>query len=82
MSHYLYAVDHWRSYLQHAEFLIKTDHKSLVNLTDQRLTTMWQHKAFIKLLGLQYKITYRRGKIMLLPMSYPGGLTCTKIERC
>lgn len=23
----LFAVDHWRSYLQHAEFLIKTDQK-------------------------------------------------------
>ena len=35
----LMAVDHWRSYLQHAQFHIKTDQKSLENLTDQRLTT-------------------------------------------
>lgn len=28
------AVDHWRSYLQHAEFIIKTDQRSLVHLDD------------------------------------------------
>lgn len=55
------AVDHWRSYLQHAEFIILTDHHSLMHLSDQRLHTPWQHKAFTKLLGLQYKICYRKG---------------------
>lgn len=33
------AVDHWRPYLQHAEFFIKTDHRSLAFLDNQRLTT-------------------------------------------
>jgi hypothetical protein len=33
----------------------------LVHLEDQRLTTNWQHKAFTKLLGLQYKLCYRKG---------------------
>jgi hypothetical protein len=37
----LLAVEKWRSYLQHSEFLIKTDQQSLVNLMDQRLTTPW-----------------------------------------
>ena len=55
------VVDHWRSYLQHAQFHIKTDQKSLENLTDQRLTTPWQLKAYTKLLGLNYKITYKKG---------------------
>jgi hypothetical protein len=32
-----------------------------VNLTDQRLTTPWQHKALTKLLGLQFKIAYNKG---------------------
>lgn len=58
----LLAVDHWRSYLLHAEFIIKTDKKSLVHLDDQRLSTPWQHKALTKLLGLNYKITYKQGK--------------------
>jgi hypothetical protein len=32
-----------------------------VHLEDQRLATTWQHKAFTKLLGLQYKLCYRKG---------------------
>lgn len=56
------VVDHWRPYLQFQEFLILTDHHSLMHLAEQRLNTPWQHKAFTKLLGLQYKIVYRKGK--------------------
>jgi hypothetical protein len=41
----LFAVDHWRSYLQHGEFLIKTDQQSLIHLDDQRVSTAWQQKA-------------------------------------
>lgn len=55
------AVEHWRPYLQHAEFFIRTDHRSLSFLDDQRLTTPWQHKALTKLLGLRYKIIYKKG---------------------
>jgi hypothetical protein len=55
------AVEHWRPYLQHAEFFIRTNHRSLSFLDDQRLTTPWQHKALTKLLGLQYKIIYKKG---------------------
>ena len=57
----LLAVHHWRSYLQLREFIILTDHHSLMHLSDQRLHTPWQHKAFTKLLGLNYKIYYRKG---------------------
>lgn len=45
----------------HAEFFIRTDHRSLSFLDDQRLTTPWQHKALTKLLGLRYKIIYKKG---------------------
>lgn len=55
------VVDHWRSYLQLAEFHIITDQRSLVQLTEQRLHTPWQQKVFTKLLGLQYTIRYRKG---------------------
>ncbi|XP_066160673.1 uncharacterized protein [Oryza sativa Japonica Group] len=55
------AVEHWRPYLQQGEFIILTDHHSLMHLTEQRLHTPWQQKAFTKLLGLQYKICYRKG---------------------
>lgn len=55
------AVDQWRPYLQHAEFDIWTDQKSLTHLEEQRLTTPWQQKAFTKLLGLRYRIRYKKG---------------------
>jgi hypothetical protein len=32
-----------------------------VHLNEQRLHTPWQQKVFTKLLGLNYKIVYRRG---------------------
>lgn len=57
----LMAVDHWRSYLQYSEFVIRTDQKSLTHLDDQRLTTPWQQKALTKLLGLNYRILYKKG---------------------
>lgn len=57
----LLALEQWCSYLQHAEFQIITDHRSLVLLTEQRLHTPWQQKVFTKLIGLQYKIVYRKG---------------------
>jgi hypothetical protein len=43
------------------EFYIHIDHKSLAQLNEQRLHTVWQHKVFTKLLGLQYKIIYKKG---------------------
>lgn len=57
----LLAVEKWRSYLQHAEFLIHNDHSSLTCISDQRLHTLWQQKVFSKLIGLQLKIIYRKG---------------------
>lgn len=46
----LLAMDKWHPYLQYGEFWIKIDQQSLVNLTDQRQPTPWQHKALTKLL--------------------------------
>jgi hypothetical protein len=57
----LLAVEQWRTYLQHAEFVVHTDHCSLAHLEDQRLHTPWQQKMFTKLLGLQFKIKYKKG---------------------
>ena len=54
------AVTKWKSYLQHQEFNIVTDHKSLIHLGEQKLQEGMQHKAFLKLLGLQYKILYKK----------------------
>jgi hypothetical protein len=57
----LMALDKWKSYLQHQPFTILTNQKSLIHLEDQKLVTGIQHKAFIKLLGFQYKLQYKKG---------------------
>lgn len=57
----LIAVEQWRSYLQVSEFIIFTDQKSLTHLNDQRLNTIWQQRVFSKLLGLRYRIVYKKG---------------------
>lgn len=57
----LMAVERWRSYLQRGEFEIRTDHHSLCYLEDQTLQSPLQRKAMARLMGLQFKITYRKG---------------------
>lgn len=57
----LLAVEHWRHYLLQGEFFIHTNHQSLTHLNEQRLNTVWQQKVFTKLLGLNYKIIYKKG---------------------
>jgi hypothetical protein len=57
----LMAVEQWRSYLKVGESTIATDHKSLSHLNEQRLHTHWQQRVFTKLLGLQYRIVYKKG---------------------
>lgn len=57
----LLAVQSWCPYLQFQEFVILTNQKSLTQLGDQRLHTSWQQIVFSKLLGLQYRIVYRKG---------------------
>lgn len=56
----LIAVEKWRPYLQHQHFIIRTDHKSLMYLTEQRVHTKLQHKALLKLMDLQFTI-YKKG---------------------
>jgi hypothetical protein len=51
----LLAVEQWKSYLQHGEFVIYTDQRNLIHLSDQRLNTPWQQKVFTKLLGYSIK---------------------------
>jgi hypothetical protein len=51
----------FNTYLQHKEFTIATDHHSLIHLGDKKLLEGMQQKAFIKLLGLRYKIVYKKG---------------------
>lgn len=62
----LVAIEQWRSYLQHFEFTIYTDQRSLTHITDQRLHTPWQLRMFSKLVGLQYKVVYKPGSSNLV----------------
>lgn len=57
----LMVVEKWRSYLQFAEFVIRTNQRSLVHLEDQWLATPWQVKAMTKLQGLHYRLLYKKG---------------------
>lgn len=57
----LMAIEKWRPYLQHNKFLIRTNHKSLLHLTKQRVTSKIQHKAMVKLMDLDYQIQYKKG---------------------
>ena len=56
------VVDKWRPYLQRNEFVIKTDHKSLSFLMEQNLHSDLQRKAMTRLMGLQFKVVYKKGK--------------------
>lgn len=55
------AVDKWKSYLHGKEFIIRTDHRSLLHLTEQTATSRQQQKALLKLMDLNYKIQYKKG---------------------
>ena len=55
------AVDKWRHYLERGEFFIQTDHKSLAYLKDQNLHSDMQRKAMTRMMGLNFKIIYKKG---------------------
>ncbi|KAJ3690878.1 hypothetical protein LUZ61_020042 [Rhynchospora tenuis] len=57
----LTAVKKWRHYLIGGQFVIKTDQISLKHLLEQKVNHMMQHKGVCKLLGLDYKIEYKKG---------------------
>ena len=56
------AVGKWRSYLQRQEFIIQSDHKSLSYLSEQNLQSDLQRKAMTRLMGLQFRVVYKKGK--------------------
>ena len=56
------AVEKWRHYLDRQEFVIITALKSLAYLNEQNLCSEMQRKAMTRLMGLQFKIIYRKGK--------------------
>ena len=57
----LMAVDKWRHCLEQDQFIIQTDHESVTYLLDQKIHTPIQKKGLTKMLGLNYRIRYRKG---------------------
>ena len=57
------AVRHWRLYLWGRRFVVRTDHRSLRFLLDQRLTTIPQHQWASKLLGFDFVVEYKPGSM-------------------
>lgn len=56
------AVDKWRQYLQNQEFVIRTYHKSLTYLMEQNLHSNMQKTAMSRMMGLKFRLEYRKGK--------------------
>ncbi|PKA50779.1 putative mitochondrial protein [Apostasia shenzhenica] len=55
------AVQKWRHYLMGAHFIIRTDHRSLKYLMDQRISTVSQQRWISKLTGYDFTIQYKKG---------------------
>lgn len=57
------AVRHWQPYLWGCRFTVRTDHRSLRFLLDQRLATIPQHQWASKLWGYDFVVEYKLGAL-------------------
>ena len=55
------AGQKWEQYLMGRPFIIKTDHKRLKQLLEQKITTPFQHFWLSKLMDFDYIIQYKSG---------------------
>ena len=55
------AIQKWRPYLFGRPFIVRTDHRSLKYLLEQRISTPAQTRWLPKLLGYDYVIEYKKG---------------------
>ncbi|KAJ8751836.1 hypothetical protein K2173_026032 [Erythroxylum novogranatense] len=55
------SVRKWRPYLLGNSFIVRTDHRSLKFLLEQRITTPAQARWLPKLMGYEYRIEYKKG---------------------
>ena len=58
-----HALKKWRPYLMGRHFKVKTDHDSIKHFLEQRLSLEEQHKWVTKMLGYDFEIIYKKGKL-------------------
>ena len=59
----LHAQKKWRTYLMGRQFKVKTDHDSLKHFLEQRLSSEEKKKWVTKMLGYDFEIIYKKGKL-------------------
>ncbi|CAJ2641256.1 hypothetical protein L195_g033199 [Trifolium pratense] len=57
------AIQHWRPYLLGRKFVVSTDHRSLKQLLQQKIVTAEQQNWAAKLMGYDFEIVYKQGKL-------------------
>lgn len=58
----LEAIKKWKHYFASTSVIIRTDQQSLKYIHEQRLIEGIQHKLLVKLLGINYKVEYKKGR--------------------
>ena len=59
----LHALKKWRTYLMERHFKVKTNHDSLKHFLEQRLSSEEKQKWVTKMLGYEFEIIYKKGKL-------------------
>ncbi|GMJ14651.1 hypothetical protein HRI_005134300 [Hibiscus trionum] len=77
------AVGKWRPYLLGRRFTIITDQRSLRELTQQTIQTPEQQRWLSKLIGYDFEIKYRPGKLNEAAdaLSREFGASCMSLSR-
>ena len=56
------VIQNWRPYLLGRKLIVKTDHRSLKYLWEQKITTSTQGNWLAKLTGFDFVIEYKKGQ--------------------
>jgi len=58
----VFVVQKWRHYMLNTHFIIRTDHRSIQYILNQRLTTAFQQKWLVKLMEFDFTIEFKQGR--------------------